>query len=96
MNLKDKIKTWFYQRRFVRKIKQAENLAKITHRKHYVYNIGNKLAIFTRKDLKDLIRARYFKKGTKIEYLETKALYTTNSQYIKTNKDDRQKVKSGS
>ena len=93
MKLKDKIKTWLYQRRFVRKIKQAERLAKITHRKHYIYNIGKKLSIFTRKDLKDLIRARFFRKGTKIEYLETKALYTTNSQYIKTDKDDRQKTK---
>ena len=83
MKFKDKIKTWLYQRRFVRKIKQAERLAKITHRKHYILNIGGKLAIFTRKDLKDLIRARYFKKGTKIEYLETKALYTTTSQFIK-------------
>ena len=81
MNLFKKIKQRFVVKRYHRKskrvIKEANKMAELTGRKHYVLNVGGQLLIYTSIELRKLIRMRTFKKGTTMETLRKTAIHIT-------------------
>lgn len=94
MKRKQKRQVKKYNRIFRRRVRRAEKLAYQTDRKHYIMNFGGRLHIITYSELKRLIKIRYFRKGTKIESLLQRTLYSTTKQYRRNSEiADEQKIK---
>jgi hypothetical protein len=75
--MKDLISRMIFGWRFKHSVKKADEMHKLTSLKYLVIVLNGKLQVVAKKDLKRLINTRYFKKGTKIEHLESRSLYTT-------------------
>ena len=66
------------------KIRRAERLSKIDKKQRFILNISDKYIIFTRIELKRLLKLKtVFNKGVTIEQLERKAIYKTINNFIK-------------
>lgn len=63
--------------RLKKAIKQAVQANQLSGRKYIVLRLGNHAYAYSKRDLQDLINKRYFKKGTRIQDLERKALFIT-------------------
>lgn len=58
-------------------VRKADRLQHITHRKHMVLVINHKLQVLSKKEVKTLLAKHIFRRGTTIQQIEQKALYTT-------------------
>ena len=74
---KTMIKNWIYKLRLSKAIRKANRLYNETRYKYYVLPVKGKPRVYARKTLKLLIKTKFFKKGTTIQALEKRALYTT-------------------
>lgn len=72
------IKKLIFAWRYKRAIKKADKLAKTFSMKYYVLVMDGKLKVVPKQNIRRLIRQRKFKKGTKIEDIEKRALYITH------------------
>lgn len=71
------IKELLFAWRYKRAVKEANALAWATGLKYYVLVIGGKLKVVPKRNVKNLIRTRKFRKGTRIEDIEKRALHVT-------------------
>jgi len=72
------IKKLIFEYRLNKAIKKANCLKKETAYRYMVLLVKGRPRVFAKKQLKHLIKTRYFKKGIKISTLEKTALYITN------------------
>lgn len=77
--LEDKV----IEARFKWLIRRAERLSRLDGYVRFILLVGGSKRIVRRRDIKRMIGRRLFKKGTRIEDIEKKALYRTkNSAYV--------------
>ena len=72
--IKDIIFAWRYKRA----VKQAARLQRLNRCKYLVLVVNGKLKVVAKKDIRLMIATRRFKKGTKVQDIERRALYTTH------------------
>lgn len=77
MNIIKTIKAISFKRKLARRIDEAVSLREKDGRKRLILVVKRQPLIFTKKALQILINKGYFKKGTKMEDLEKKALFLT-------------------
>ena len=70
------MKRLFFKIRMKRKIREANEMRKLTGRRYLVLRVGNRLVVKSKQELKYLIRTGVFKAS--IQELEQVALYITN------------------
>ena len=73
--MRNLIKTLLMQWR----IRRAEYLARLTGYKYYVIYIRGRFKVISKVEAKRLIKTKFFIKGTTIEQIEKKAVYTTKT-----------------
>lgn len=75
--MKEIIKQLFFSWKFKRSVKKADEMHRLTALKYFVIVLNGKLKVVAKQDIKRLIRTRYFRKGTRVEQIEERALYIT-------------------
>lgn len=70
------MKRFFFKIRMKRKIREADEMRRLTGRRYLVLRVGNRLVVKSKQELKYLIRIGVFKAS--IQELEQVALYITN------------------
>jgi len=73
----DYIQAWYKARSIKKAIRLADQAARLTGRKHLVLMVKGKPKVYAKRDLSTMIRKRSFKKRTRIQDLERKALFIT-------------------
>jgi hypothetical protein len=71
--LKDFLWGWRYKKA----VRKANELAQLTGTKYYVIYFNGRLKVCPKRNLKELIRRKKFKKGVRIQDIERRALYVT-------------------
>ncbi|SEF48162.1 hypothetical protein SAMN05216354_0616 [Xylanibacter ruminicola] len=71
------IKRLIFAWQFKQAVRKADRMRRLTRMKYLVLMLNGKLKVVAKQDCRRLIRQRYFKKGTRIEDIEKRALYTT-------------------
>lgn len=71
------IKRLFFAWRYKHAVKKAVKFQKLTGRKHFVLDVGGKLRVVAKKDIKIMVATRKFKKGVKVADIEKRALFIT-------------------
>ena len=71
------IKRLIFAWQFKQAVRKADRMRRLTWMKYLVLMLNGKLKVVAKQDCRRLIRQRYFKKGTRIEDIEKRALYTT-------------------
>lgn len=71
--IKDIIFAWRYKRA----VRKANKLSALFEMKYYVLNMGGRLKVVPKRNIRQLIRQRRFKKGIKLADIERRALYVT-------------------
>ena len=71
------IKRLIFAWQFKQAVRKADCMRRLTRMKYLVLMLNGKLKVVAKQDCRRLIRQRYFKKGTRIEDIEKRALYTT-------------------
>lgn len=75
--MKQFIKDLILNYRIKRAIKLAENLSKAGKRKYLVLMVAGVPRVYAKQDLKRMIAQRKFRKGTRIQDLERRAILIT-------------------
>ncbi|MBR1463460.1 MAG: hypothetical protein IJ604_08845 [Prevotella sp.] len=75
--MKQLIQRLVFAWRFRCAVRRADRLHRLMRLKFIVIVIGGKLQVISKQDCRRLIRQHYFKKGTRIEDIERRALYIT-------------------
>lgn len=78
--ISDAFKGWKvrrYNRRVGKLIKKAEGLRRLTGYRYFIIRFRGRIRMLPKKTLKEWIANGTFKKGTTIQDLENKAIYTT-------------------
>lgn len=75
--MKQFIKDFILNYRIRRAIRLADELSKASRRKYLVLLVGGVPKIYSKQELKTMIRSRKFRKGTTIQDLEKKAILIT-------------------
>lgn len=71
------IKNILFELRLRRKIKEANKISQLTKYRCYVMLVNGRPEVYSKKDLKEAIARRRFKKGFNVAYIEKIALYKT-------------------
>lgn len=71
------IKKLIFDIRLKAAIKKAKTNAALFNCRYMVIVFAGKPMVFSKKQLKETLKVRFFKKGTTIQQLETMALFTT-------------------
>lgn len=71
------IKRLIFAWRFKRAVRKADRLHRLMRLKFFVIVLNGKLQVIAKQDARRLLRQRYFRKGTRIEDIEKRALYIT-------------------
>jgi hypothetical protein len=71
------IKDIVFAVRFKRAVRKANNLSALFKMKYYVLNMGGRLKVVPKRNIRQLIRQRRFKKGIRLADIERRALYVT-------------------
>jgi hypothetical protein len=71
------IKRYLWAWRVKRAVKQANRAADITGLRYYVIYINGRLRVVPKQNIKALIRRHRFAKGTTIDDIERRAIYST-------------------
>lgn len=72
-----KIKQRIFAWRYKRAVKEAKYLAGLFGMKYYVINFNGSLKVVPKKNIKELIRQKKFRKGVTLEDIEKMALFVT-------------------
>lgn len=80
--VRSKFQGWRMTRKYFRLKKKSEKLARATGVKHFIFNIDGAFMILSIIDLKSLIKTKTFEKGLTLEYIMSRAFYTTQGQFI--------------
>ena len=75
--MKELLKRLIFAWRFRRAVHKADRMNRLTRLKFLVILLNGKLEVIAKQDARRLIRQHYFKKGTRIEDIEQRALYVT-------------------
>lgn len=75
--MKELIQRLIFAWRFKRAVRKADTMHRLARMKFMVLMLGGRLQVISKQDCRHLIRQRYFKKGTRIEDIEKRALYIT-------------------
>jgi hypothetical protein len=70
-------KRYLFAWRFKRAVKQANDAAALTGLRYYVIYINGKLRVVPKQNIKALIHRHRFRKGTTVDDIERRALYST-------------------
>lgn len=71
--IKDIIFAWKYKRA----VQKAKKLSALFGMKYYVLNMGGRLKVVPKQNIRHLVRTHRFRKGIKISDIERRALYVT-------------------
>lgn len=71
------IRRYIFAWRYRRAVRKAKKLSQLFGMRYYVLNIGGSLRVIPKRQVKNMIRMRYFRKGPKIEDIERVALFVT-------------------
>jgi hypothetical protein len=71
------IKDIVFAVRFKRAVRKANKLSALFKMKYYVLNMGGRLKVVPKRNIRQLIRQRRFKKGIRLADIERRALYVT-------------------
>lgn len=71
--IKDIIFAWKYKRA----VRKANKLSTLFGMKYYVLNMGGKLKVVPKQNIRHLLRTHRFRKGVKVTDIEKHALYIT-------------------
>lgn len=71
--IKDIIFAWKYKRA----VWEAKKLSALLGMKYYVLNIGGRLKVVPKQNIRHLVRTHRFRKGIKISDIEKRALFVT-------------------
>lgn len=71
--IKDIIFAWKYKRA----VREAKKLSALFGMKYYVLNMGGKLKVVPKQNIRRLVRSHRFRKGVKVADIERHALYVT-------------------
>ena len=71
--IKDIIFAWKYKRA----VREANKLSALFGMKYYVLNMGGRLKVVPKQNIRHLVRTHRFRKGIKISDIEKRALYVT-------------------
>lgn len=71
--IKDIIFAWKYKRA----VQKAKKLSALFGMKYYVLNMGGRLKIVPKQNIRRLVRTHRFRKGVKVADIEKRALYVT-------------------
>lgn len=71
------IRQWIFAWRYKRAVKEAKELAALFGVKYYVLNLGGSLKVVPKKNIKELIKQKKFRKGISVESIERMALFVT-------------------
>lgn len=71
--IKDIIFAWKYKRA----VRKAGKLSALFGMKYYVLNMGGRLKVVPKQNIRRLVRAHRFHKGVKVADIEKRALYVT-------------------
>ncbi|MCH5237000.1 MAG: hypothetical protein J1E95_04295 [Muribaculaceae bacterium] len=63
--------------RYKRAVKEAKELAALFGIKYYVLNLGGSLKVVPKRNIKDLIKQKKFRKGISVGDVERMALFVT-------------------
>lgn len=75
--MKQFIKDFILNYRIRRAIRLADELSKASRRKYLVLLVAGVPKVYSKQELKTMIRSRKFRKGTTIQDLEKKAILIT-------------------
>lgn len=75
--MKQFIKDFILNYRIKRAIRLADELSKASRRKYLVLLVAGVPKVYSKQELKTMIRSRKFRKGTTIQDLEKKAILIT-------------------
>lgn len=75
--MKQFIKDFILNYRIRRAVKLADELSKASRRKYLVLLVAGVPRVYSKQELKTMIRSRKFRKGTTIQDLEKKAILIT-------------------
>lgn len=71
------IRHWIFAWRFKRAVKKAKELAALFGIRYYVLNLGGSLKVVPKRNIKELIKRKKFRKGISVEDVERMALFVT-------------------
>lgn len=71
------IRQWIFAWRYKRAVKEAKELAALFGCRYYVLNLGGSLKVVPKRNIKELIRQKKFRKGISVEAVERMALFIT-------------------
>lgn len=71
------IKRLIFAWQFKKAVRKADSMRRLTRMKYLVLMLNGKLKVIAKQDCRRLIRQKVLKKGTRIEDIEKRALYTT-------------------
>ncbi len=71
--IKDIIFAWKYKRA----VQKAKKLSALFGMKYYVLNMGGRIKVVPKKNIRHLVRTNRFRKGVKVADIEKIALYIT-------------------
>lgn len=71
--IKDIIFAWKYKRA----VREAKKLSALFGMKYYVLNMGGRLKVVPKQNIRHLVRTHRFRKGVKVADIEKHALYVT-------------------
>lgn len=71
--IKDIIFAWKYKRA----VREAKKLSALFGMKYYVLNMGGRLKVVPKQNIRHLVRTHRFRKGVKVADIEKQALYVT-------------------
>lgn len=73
-----KITRCIFAWRYKRAVKEAKELAALFGIRYYVLNLGGSLKVVPKRNIKELIRQKKFRKGISVEDIERMALFITS------------------
>lgn len=76
-NMIQRIKQLIFAYKYKRAVRQAQELSKLFGKKYYVIYLGGALKVVPKRTIRELVRARRFRKGVKVADIEKRALYVT-------------------
>lgn len=71
------IKDIFFDWKYKRAVRKAKKMSALFGMKYYVLNMGGRLKVVPKQNIRHLVRTHRFRKGIKISDIEKRALYVT-------------------
>lgn len=76
------IKDIFFAWKYKRAVRKADKLSALFKMKYYVLNMGGRLKVVPKQNIRHLVRTHRFRKGVKVADIEKRALYVTHKKEV--------------